>query len=85
MIAIFFCLLLSFFSIAVAFHSKVAFKVNKYQISRTIIRDVPLELEGQLDPSKKWDVTLEFKGETKVISVSEGTCILELAEANFEG
>lgn len=46
--------------------------------------EVPLELEGQLDPSRSWDVKLTYKGEVKTIKVSEGTCILEAAETEWD-
>lgn len=75
-------LILSILGIAVAFHSHIA---TKYQISKTNLYDVPLELSGQLDPSKMWDVTLEFKGVSKVVSISEGSSILDIAESIFDG
>ena len=53
--------------------------------SKTLLNEVPLELTGRLDPSRKWDVTLEFNGVEKVVSVSEGDSILEVAEKNFKG
>ena len=34
--------------------------------SKTLLRDVPLELTGQLDPKKTWDVKFIFRGEEKV-------------------
>ncbi|EWM28287.1 ferredoxin (2fe-2s) [Nannochloropsis gaditana] len=48
------------------------------------INVVPLELEGQLDPTKTWDVKMTYKGETKVLTVSEDTCILEAAEKEWD-
>jgi hypothetical protein len=41
---------------------------------------VPLELTGQLDPSKKWDVKFIYNGEEKMMSVPEDTCFLECGE-----
>jgi hypothetical protein len=73
-------------SLSFAFQSTNSFRVNKHQsISKTNLYDVPLELTGRLDPTRKWDVTLEFNGVTKVVSVSEGTSILDIAESTFEG
>ena len=77
-----FILILSVLGFAVAFHSHIA---TKFQISKTNLYDVPLELSGQLDPSKMWDVTLEFKGVSKVVSISEGSSILDIAESIFDG
>ena len=77
---------LLFTGLASAFQSTIAFRSTKYQaISKTSLYDVPLELSGQLDPSKNWDVTLEFNGVSKVVSVSEGTSILDIAETIFDG
>ncbi|CAM9757992.1 unnamed protein product [Chrysoparadoxa australica] len=45
---------------------------------------IPLELEGQLDSSKKWDVELTLDGETKTLSIPEGTSVLEAAEMAFD-
>ncbi|CAM9409640.1 unnamed protein product [Discosporangium mesarthrocarpum] len=45
---------------------------------------VPLELEGKLDPSKSWEVELELDGESKTLSVPEGTSVLEAAEKVFD-
>lgn len=50
----------------------------------TKLMDVPLELEGQLDPSKSWPVKFVFNGVEKVITVSEGTSFLEAGEGNFD-
>lgn len=49
------------------------------------LRDVPLELEGQLDPSRKWDVTFRFNGEEKVVSMPEDMSALEMGESIFDG
>ena len=65
-----------------AFKSKIAFRSSRTQ---TNLNDVPLELSGKLDPSKKWDVTLEFNGVSKIVSVSEGSSILDIAETVFDG
>eukprot|EP00903_Cladosiphon_okamuranus_P006553 g6401.t1 len=45
---------------------------------------VPLELEGQLDESKEWEVELELDGETKKVTVPEGTSVLYAAKAVFD-
>ena len=69
-----------------AFQSKIALRSSSIkQISKTNLYDVPLELAGKLDPSKRWDVTLEFNGVSKVVSVSEGSSILDIAETVFDG
>ena len=52
-------------------------------VSKTALNDVPLELTGRLDPAKTWDVTLEFEGQTKVVTISEGTSVLDCAEKAF--
>ena len=52
-------------------------------VSKTALNDVPLELTGRLDPAKTWDVTLEFEGQKKVVTISEGTSVLECAEKAF--
>ena len=44
-----------------------------------------IELTGRLDPSKKWDVTLVYNDEEKVVNISEGQCVLECAEKTFRG
>lgn len=41
--------------------------MSKAVISKTLLRNIPLELTGQLDPKKSWDVKLIFRGEEKVI------------------
>lgn len=46
---------------------------------------VPAELEGQLDPSKSWDVTLIFNGVEKVVNVKEDCSILDASEKYFDG
>eukprot|EP01038_Epipyxis_sp_PR26KG_P010161 gene10161-13669_t len=46
---------------------------------------IPLELTGQLDPNKKWDVKLQFEGKEKVVTVSEDSSILETGEKEFDG
>mmetsp|Transcript_14723 Transcript_14723/g.13332 ORF Transcript_14723/g.13332 Transcript_14723/m.13332 type:complete len:182 (-) Transcript_14723:8-553(-) len=46
--------------------------------------DVPLELKGKLDPSKKWTVKFIFKGEEKEVEISEGTSFLEIGEKIFD-
>ena len=69
---------------AVAFRSPMGMKWTKATRSFQL-HEVPLELTGQLDASKKWDVTLIFEGETRVVSVSEGTSILQLSEKMWRG
>jgi hypothetical protein len=68
-----------------AFQSKFATRSTKFQISKTNLYEIPLELSGQLDASKVWDVTLEFNGVSKVVSISEGSSILDIAETVFDG
>ncbi|CAM9333581.1 unnamed protein product [Choristocarpus tenellus] len=61
-------------------------------LSRTISRRsvtapimaIPLELEGQLDGTKSWEVELEMDGVTKKVTVPEGTSILEAAEMVYD-
>jgi hypothetical protein len=78
--------LISYVGLAAAFQSKISYRSNVYQqIQKTNINAVPLELEGQLDASRKWDVSLEFNGVTKVVSISEGSSILDMAESVFDG
>ncbi|KAG5189902.1 2Fe-2S ferredoxin-type domain-containing protein [Tribonema minus] len=52
--------------------------------SSSALRSVPLELEGKLDPSKSWEVELVLDGETKKVTVPEGTSVLEAAEMVFD-
>ena len=52
--------------------------------SRTSLLDVPLELEGQLDPKKTWKVKFVYKGETKEVDMSEGTSALEIGESLWD-
>ena len=54
------------------------------QQSRSRLHEVPLELEGQLDPEKKWTVKFIYNGEEKEVEVSEGNSILESAEGIFD-
>lgn len=58
---------------------------QQQQQTSTSLFDVPLELTGQLDPSKKWDVKFIFNGQEKVITVAEDCSILDAGDANFEG
>jgi hypothetical protein len=51
--------------------------------SKTPLNEVPLELTGQLDPSKKWQVTLRLNGEEKVVNIREDQSVLEKAEKVF--
>jgi ferredoxin len=48
------------------------------------LRAVPLELEGQLDPSASWEVKFILDGVEKVATVSEGDSLLESAEKLFD-
>lgn len=43
----------------------------------TELKAVPLELTGQLDPSKKWKVKFIYKGEEKEVELCEDTSALE--------
>ena len=78
------CLIL-FVELVSGFQPRSAFLSTRHQISKTSLNEIPLELSGQLDPSKIWDVTLEFNGVQKVVSISEGNSILEIAETIFDG
>jgi ferredoxin len=53
--------------------------------SKTLLREVPLELTGQLDPKKSWDVKLVFGDQEKIVSISEDTSVLQKAEKVFKG
>jgi hypothetical protein len=35
--------------------------------SKTLLREIPIELTGQLDPKKSWDVKIIFGDQEKVI------------------
>ena len=62
------------------------FSAPKYATRRsTLLREVPLELTGQLDSSKTWDVKFVYKGQEKVLNVREDTSILESVERVFDG
>jgi hypothetical protein len=79
-------ILFTYVGLAAAFQSKISYRSNVYQqIQKTNIYAIPLELEGQLDASRKWDVTLEFNGVSKVVSITEGSSILDMAESVFDG
>jgi len=52
--------------------------------SNHVLSDVPLELTGQLDPSKKWDVKFIFKGVEKIVSIAEDCSVLEMGEKIFD-
>lgn len=76
------CLLCTFL-----LHSTTSGFVRQFHNVKYIkpVYDVPLELTGQLDPSKKWDVKFIYKGEEKVVSVSEDCSFLEMGEKIFDG
>lgn len=82
------CLLLS---VTNAFlHTTTRIVTNRYNknavsISNLVLKDVPLELTGQLDPSKKWDVKFIYKGEEKIVSIAEDCSVLEMGEKIFDG
>jgi ferredoxin len=46
----------------------------------TKLHDIPMELTGQLDPNTKWNVKLIYRGEERIINISEDTSVLEAAE-----
>ena len=50
-----------------------------------LMMSVPLELEGQLDPTKSWEVKLIFDGKEKVVNVPEDCSMLEAGEKIFDG
>lgn len=53
--------------------------------SSTRLLDIPLELEGQLDPSKAWEVKFVFNGEEKTVKIPEDKCVLVAGEEIFDG
>ena len=55
------------------------------QIPSKVMMSVPLELEGQLNPSKSWEVKLIFKGNEKIVNIPEDCSILEAGEKVFDG
>ena len=62
-----------------------AFRPSSRWVRSMNLHDVPLELTGKLDASRKWDVTLIMDGVEKVVSISEGQSVLECAEKTFRG
>ncbi|CAM9176094.1 unnamed protein product [Ascophyllum nodosum] len=50
----------------------------------TPLMAIPLELEGQLDDSREWEVELELDGVTKKVTVPEGTSVLYAAKRVFD-
>jgi hypothetical protein len=50
-----------------------------------LMMSVPLELEGQLDPTKSWEVKLIFDGKEKIVNVPEDCSMLEAGEKVFDG
>lgn len=89
LLALHFCSTLSYRVISSpksGIHNKFPGASNLIRRSQqTALRDVPLELTGQLDPSKKWDVKFIFEGEEKVVSISEDTSFLDMGEKLFDG
>lgn len=62
-----------------------AFAVNHRGVRHSAyLRAVPLELEGQLDPTKKWKVKFVYKGETKEVEMSESSSALEVGESLWD-
>jgi hypothetical protein len=74
---VFLCLAL--IGTASAFQSR-NFLNRAIAVSKTPLNEVPYELLGQLDPSKKWEVTLRYHGEEKKVTIREDTSVLEKAE-----
>ena len=73
---------------------QLLFAVNAFSLRRpsfalrtplTVMMSVPLELEGQLDPAKSWEVKLIFNGKEKVVNVPEDCSMLEAGEKVFDG
>ena len=54
--------------------------INPKIISKSKLNVMPLELKGQLNPSKSWPVKFLLNGVEKIIDVSEGTSLLEAGE-----
>ena len=77
------CLLFLLYSSAVCGFRSILY--TKLAQANSALRDVPLELDGKLDPSKSWPVKFLFRGEEKVIQISEDTSFLEAGERNFKG
>ncbi|KAG5187177.1 2Fe-2S ferredoxin-type domain-containing protein [Tribonema minus] len=50
----------------------------------TVRSAMPQELETELDPARTWEVELTLNGETKVVTIPEGTSVLEAAELVFD-
>jgi hypothetical protein len=82
---IFIALVVVFLSQVAALQPAFKWMTNYALRASTSLAAMPMELTGQLDPSRKWDVTLEFNGETKVVSIAEGTSILEASEKIWDG
>lgn len=56
---------------------------NSIQVSK-VTMSVPLELKGQLDPSKLWEVKLIFNGKENTVLVPEDESILEASDKVFD-
>lgn len=50
------------------------------KLSKFVLRKIPLELEGQLDPNKSWSVKFIFNDVEKIVNVPESTSFLEAGE-----
>ena len=71
------------------FLSVFSFKISKHGSGwrskfSTILREIPMELIGQLDPSKSWTVKFKFQDKEKDIIVPEDTSLLEIGEKYFD-
>jgi len=48
------------------------------------VPEVPVDLEGRLDPSRSWTIELNYDGDIETVEVPEGTSVLEAAETVWE-
>lgn len=46
--------------------------------------DIPLELEGKLDSAREWEIEMELDGEVQVLTVKEGTSVLNAAKSVYD-
>ena len=63
-----------------------SFSLTKFHVAlhlNTFLRDVPMELTGQLDPSKSWTVKFIYGDQEKDVVVPEDCSMLEAAEKQF--
>jgi hypothetical protein len=61
------------------------FRLPPTGFRRSVVAAIPLELEGQLDEKKSWEVKFVFQGVEKVCKVPESMSLLEMGESIFDG